>query len=89
MNFDIDDGMPTNKPTLKALGRLSHLIDRLDTRPTQSLVDEIKAWNRLLKRHKGQQKRQNGKWKNDKYEYDKNTKKIKRITKEGDVISYY
>lgn len=81
--------MPANIPTIRYLKRLPELINELDTKPNQELVDEIKAWNRLLIRHIGQQKRQGGKFGGQRYEYDPNTKKIKRIDATGEIVANY
>ena len=51
------DLMPMNPPTYKALRCMAQLIDKkLGAQTEQAVVDEIKAWNRLLKKHLGQQK---------------------------------
>lgn len=81
--------MPANIPTIRHLKRLSELINGLDIKPKQGVVDEIKAWNRLLIRHIGQQKRQGGKFGGQRYEYDPKTKKIKRIDTTGEIVANY
>jgi len=82
--------MAMNPPTYPALKRLAQLIDsKLKTNTNQEVIDEIKAWNRLLKRHIGQQKKQPSPWKNHRYEYDKNTKKIRRLNKNGEIVAEY
>ena len=81
--------MPTNQPTIKALLGLTKLIDELNTKTTQNTIDEIRAWNHLLKKHLGQQKKQDGKWETHRYVYDKNTKRIKRLNESGEVTADY
>jgi hypothetical protein len=81
--------MPTNKPTIAAFEILSELIDGLNTGPTQETIDQMKAWNRLLKRHMGQQKRQDGKWGEQSYTYDPDTREIVRRNEKGEEICRY
>jgi len=77
--------MATNKPTINALKRMTELIDGLNANCSKEVIDELIAWNRLLKVHIGQQKKQGGLWEQDCYEYDPNTKKINRIRK-GKIV---
>ena len=80
--------MAMNPPTYKALKRMANLIDnKLEAQTAQDAVDEIKAWNRLLKKHIGQQKRQPSRWAGHRYRYDKQTQKIQR--REGKKLVEY
>jgi hypothetical protein len=65
--------MATNPPTVEYLKKMTVLIDQLgDT------VDQIKAWNRLLKKHLAQHKRQENPFTGHKYKYIKKKKKLRR-----------
>jgi len=67
---------------------MANLIDnKLETQTAQDVVAEIKAWNRLLKKHIGQQKRQPSRWVGHHYRYDKQTQKIQR--REGKKLVEY
>lgn len=68
--------MATNPPTVKALKRMTELID------------EVYAWNRMLKKHVGQQQRQPNQFEGDEYKYNSKNKKIERI-RDGKVKSRY
>ena len=74
--------MATNIPTIDGLGRMAELIDAIKIN-NNPIIEELKAWNKLLKSHIGQQKKQQGLWKNDYYTYNNLTKKITRI-RDGD-----
>lgn len=81
--------MATNPPTCNALNRLAKLIDNeLKVRNSQGVVDEIKAWNRLLKKHIGQQRRQPNQFDGHRYTYDRTTRKIQRRNGEQIVAEY-
>ena len=58
--------MPTNPPTVKALKRMT------------ALIDQLAVWNRLLKKHLAQQERQRNPSVGHKYQYLKKKKKIRR-----------
>jgi hypothetical protein len=80
--------MPTNPPTITALERMADLIhNELAAQTSQDVVDEIKAWNRLLKKHIGQQKRQPNPYDGHSYEYLREKKKIRR-TGGGKTVEY-
>ena len=87
LKFVGGDLMATNEPTIKALLGFSGMIDGLNTKPSQDLIDEIKAWNRLLKYHLKEQKKQDGKWKKHEYKYDEKIKKVLRLTSHGRIIA--
>jgi hypothetical protein len=55
--------------------------------PTQDLVDEIQAWNRLLRLHVNRQRRDPGLYGDDVYQYNPQIKKIERIWKSGVISS--
>ena len=80
--------MAMNPPTYQALRRMANLINKLETQTNQDVVDEIKAWNRLLKKHIGQQKRQPSRWAGHRYRYDKRTQKIERLEGKKLVVEY-
>ena len=63
---------------------MTDLIDKLEVQTDQDVVDEIKAWNRLLKKHLGQQKRQPNLSTGHEYDYIKEKKKIRR--RNGKVV---
>lgn len=69
--------MPTNPPTIIALSKMA------------SLIDEIAAWNKLLKKHLGQHKRQRNPYTGHSYEYDGKTRKIVVRDKNGKVVTRY
>jgi hypothetical protein len=75
--------MAMNVPTYSALRKMAKLIDgKLSTQTSQDVVDEIRAWNRLLKKHLGQQKRQPAAGTTAlsfSYRYDKASNKVQRI----------
>jgi hypothetical protein len=67
--------MPTNRPTYTALSKMA------------TLIDEIAAWNRLLKKHLAEQKKQLNPG-DFSYEYRRGkTGKIVRKNKDGKVSS--
>jgi len=81
--------MPTNPPTCDSLKHMAKLIDKeLKAQTSQDVVDEIKAWNRLLKKHIGQQKKQPNQYDGHRYTYDKQTQKIQRRKGETVVTEY-
>jgi hypothetical protein len=45
----------------------------------ESVWAEIKAWNKILKYHLGQQQKQQGLWEKDYYVYDEESKKVVRM----------
>jgi hypothetical protein len=62
--------MATNYATYKGLKKLARLIDsELNARPEPGVVDEIKAWNRLLTKHLGEHKKQLNQTGSLRYEY--------------------
>jgi hypothetical protein len=78
-----------DKPTIIALSKLSKLISRLNTDSKQEVIDEIKAYNRLLERYIGQLKRTDDKWEAQTYDYDRKTKKIVKRNVSGREITRY
>jgi hypothetical protein len=80
--------MAMNPPTYSALRRMANLINKLETQTDQGVVDEIKAWNRLLKKHIGQQKRQPNRFSGHSYKYDKEKQKIQRYNGKELVAEY-
>ena len=73
--------MATNKSMIEVLERGTEIISELKDyqEAINDLVDELSAMKPLLKRHLGQQKRQEGITDNTKYKYDKKKKKWNRI----------
>ena len=58
--------MAMNPPTYRGLRKMTELID------------EINAWNKLLKKHLAEMKKQPAQWDSHKYAYDSKTKKVKK-----------
>ncbi len=53
------------------------------------MVDEVHAWNRLLKYHTGQQKKHTIGTQKGSYRYNPKTKKLERLDEEGNLIKSY
>lgn len=81
--------MATNISTINALKGFSKLIAELGIEPKQETIDEIKAWNRLLKYHLRIQGHQGGKWPKNRYEYDPKTKEIVRYNGRNEELRRY
>jgi hypothetical protein len=73
--------MATNIPTIEGLKRMTRLIDSLHNNSSgeNMILDEIRAWNKILKLHLGQQQKQQGLWEKDYYVYNEDTKKVIRM----------
>jgi hypothetical protein len=77
--------MATNSATYYGLKKMAQLIDsELKTRTAQGVVDEIKAWNRLLVKHLGEHKKQLNQSDNLRYKYDKQEDEIQLL--KGDKV---
>ncbi len=77
--------MATNSATYAALKKMARLIDsKLKARTAQGVVDEIKAWNRLLKKHLGEHKKQLNQSASLRYKYDKQEDEIQLL--KGDKV---
>jgi hypothetical protein len=66
--------MATNAGSLKAIKRVIKLIDRLVV-----TTDELKAWQRILSAHKGQQGRQIAR-QDERWRYDRKKKCVVYIS---------
>ncbi len=77
--------MAADAPMIGAMNKISMLIETLNAQNFSKHINELKAWNKILRKHIGQQKRQAGNFKNDSYEYDPNTNKVNRfrVDKQG------
>jgi hypothetical protein len=81
--------MPTNPPTYTALRKMATLIDKeLKAQTSQDVVDEIKALNKLLKKHLAEQKKQLNQYDGHYYTVDKKKQKIQR-RRDGKVETKY
>jgi len=78
--------MATNKNTLEALRRMAKLVDEL--KESSDSVKELKTWNKMFKRHIGEQKSQGGQFPDDRYECDWKNNKIRRWRKDKLVKEY-
>ncbi len=78
--------MPTNIPTIEPLKRMAELIDSLEG--SSDKIRELKTWNKLFKRHIGEQKSQGGQFPKDTYECDWKNNKIRRL-RNGEVMVEY
>lgn len=79
--------MATNKSMIEGLERMHQLIGKLKTANMNEMVDvieELDAWNSVLKNHVGAQKRQQSQYWGDKYEYNEKTGKVERVYNDGE-----
>jgi hypothetical protein len=75
----------TNSATYYGLKEMAKLIDsELKARTAQGVVDEIKAWTRLLVKHLGEQKKHLNQSDNLRYKYDKQEDEIQLL--KGDKV---
>jgi hypothetical protein len=84
--------MATNKSTLGALDSFSRQLSQIISVLRRGLnlhnskLDELAAWNRLLREHLRAQRAQKGKFATDRYRYNQSTKEIERL-RGGQVVS--
>jgi hypothetical protein len=85
--------MHTNQCTLDGLTQLSICVDALVNRchagqtPTAAELDELMAWNRLLKWHIRRQQQDPSGYSSDTYQYNQQTTNLDRVRKSGFVSS--
>lgn len=78
--------MATNKGTQDVLKRMATLIDMISHE--SDTVKELKTWNKMFKKHIGQQKSQGGSYPDDTYTCDIENNKVKRH-RYGKIIREY
>lgn len=77
--------MATNSATYHGLKKMAKLIDsELKGRTAQGVVDEIKAWNRLLTKHLAEQRKRLNQSNSLRYKYDKQEDEIQLL--KGKII---
>jgi gamma-glutamylcyclotransferase (GGCT)/AIG2-like uncharacterized protein YtfP len=84
--------MATNQPTIRAWGDFSNMLDnilsllRSGSVISSNQLDELEAYNRLLKKHVAAQRKQDGQFRADAYTYHLQPKNLERWRR-GNLVS--